>query len=174
MQNAIGNRDEGFCDEDEIESDEDDVEIIQAIDEELEDYDSDLTENNKTESEYWIHEKVSWQILNKNEECPLHIFDDGFLCRRFNLAEFPKDERRKLLEENVLDITRNFNRRVQSFRKNILMAPQSPLKIQFFQDRTEMQSRGFGHIHGCAWSDFKKLEEKQPGLKLCFFEIKAK
>ena len=88
------------------------------------------------------------------------------------MAEFPKDERRKLLEENVLDITRNFNRRVQSFRKNILKAPQSPLKIQFFQDRTEMQSRGFGHIHGCAWSDFKKLEEKQPGLKLCFLKLK--
>ena len=31
MQNAIGNRDEGFCDEDEIESDEDDVEIIQVL-----------------------------------------------------------------------------------------------------------------------------------------------
>ena len=72
MQNAIGNRDEGFCDEDEIESDEDDVEIIQAIDEELEDSDSDsdsdLTENNKTESEYWIHEKVSCQILNNKQE----------------------------------------------------------------------------------------------------------
>ena len=172
VKKANSKEDEGYVDEDELNSDEEDVEIIQTIGEEQEDSDSDLAEENKAESEYWIHEKVSSGPLNKDEECHLHKFNDGFLCRRFNLAEFPVDEKRKLLEENVLDVTRNFNRRVQSFRKNILMAHKSPLKIQFFQDRTEMQSRGFAHIHGCAWSDFKELEETHPGLKLSFMKLK--
>jgi hypothetical protein len=35
-----------------------------------------------------------------------------------------------------------------------------------------MQSRGFGHIHGCAWSDFGELEKIHPGLKLTFLKLK--
>ena len=149
--------DEGYFNEDEIDNDEEDVEIIRTIDTE------EITENvetagcNKPESEYWIHEKVARDVLDTMEECHIHSYNNEYICRRYNLNRMQKKDRNQLLEENVLDVTRNFNRRVQSFRSNLLMAPQSPLKIQFFQDRTEMQSRGFGHIHGCAWSDFGEL-----------------
>ena len=52
VQKADSKEDEGYVDEDELDSDEEDVEIIQTIGEEQEDSDSDLAEENKAESEY--------------------------------------------------------------------------------------------------------------------------
>jgi hypothetical protein len=93
---------------------EEDVEIIDTLYGDLED--SNLTEENKALSEYWIHEKVLKEKLVKTEEFHLHIFSDGFMCRKYNIAQFLKTEINKLLEENVLDVTRNFDKMVQSFR----------------------------------------------------------
>ena len=37
-----------------------------------------------------------------------------------------------------------------------------------------MQSRGYPHIHGMAWSDMEELERKYPGLKATFLKLKKR
>ena len=138
-----------------------------------------IMENNKgessiNESDYWIHQKISVGDFDPKHECFMHSYSDGFSCKRYNLSNFPVDERKKLLSENVLDITRIFDHRVKCFRRNIMYAPKSPLKIQDHQDRTEFQARGNAHIHGAAWSDFEKLEPVYPGLKMAFLKLKER
>ena len=73
------------------------------------------------------------------------------------------------------------------------MAEQSSMKVNYYQDRTEFQSRGNlskdfdymhlltvtvftgnAHIHGSAWSDFKKLEKIYPGLQIVFLKLKER
>ena len=70
-------------------------------------------------SDYFIHEKVLDDKANSAIDCPIHSYSDHFKCRRYNLSTFPDGEKRKLLSENVLDVSRNFNNRVKAFRKNI-------------------------------------------------------
>ena len=66
------------------------------------------------------------------------------------------------------------------------------MKVKYYQDRTEFQSRGKAlilcifhkykqidftgnaHIHGSAWSDFEKLEKIYPGLELVFLKLKER
>ena len=97
-------------------------------------------------SDYFIHEKVLDDKANSASDCSIHCYSDSFKCRRYNLSTFPDSEKRKHLSENVLDVSRNFNNRVKAFRKNILMASQSPLHVQYYQDRVEFQSRGNNFI----------------------------
>ena len=108
------------------------------------------------QSNYWIHQKTYTTNSDYGENCQLHRYADGFVCKRYNLEDFDAGKKNLLLSENVLDITRNFDHRVKSFRKNIMYAPQSKLKIMDHQDRTEFQARGNAHIHGAAWSDLKE------------------
>ena len=158
-----------YSDEDEQANNDDEVEIFKTPSAKDDEEKSESLE--KEDSEYWVHEKTLMET-GKNEQCHIHKFDDGFMCKRYNLKEFPKTEKTRLLEENVLDVTKNFNHRVNSFRKNILIAPQSPLMVQYYQDRSEFQARGHGHIHGCAWSNFEKLEIIHSGLRNTFLKLK--
>ena len=157
-----------YSDEDELTNNNDDVDIFKTPRKEDE---GNSESSGKEDSEYWVHERTLTSI-SKNDQCHIHKFDDGFMCKRYNLKDFQQTEKNRLLEENVLDVTKNFNHRVSSFRKNMLMAPQSPLMVQYYQDRSEFQARGHGHIHGCAWSNFEKLEKIHSGLKNTFLKLK--
>ena len=87
---------------------------------------------------------------------------------RVPLDEFLKKgkyDKHEMVRKNVLEVTMNFDKRVQSFMKNILMAESSPMHTQFYHYRVEFQLRGAGHIHGVLWIDLAKLEEKNPELK---------
>lgn len=128
---------------------------------------------NKT-NEYFVHEKVPRsKNIQLRTKCHLHHYSDGFVCERTGLTEYFDNSRRKeLLQDCVLDITRMFDRKVKSFRKNILMAPQSPMQIQYYQDRTEFQGRGNAHLHGAAWSNFEELEQLFPGITRTFDKIR--
>ena len=66
-------------------------------------------------------------------------------------------EKATLLREHVVHATRIFNRRVQTFIKQIVMSNyEGSLPVMFYTYRVEMQLRGMAHIHGCLWlkSDF--------------------
>ena len=52
-----------------------------------------------------------------------------------------------MLQNGILDNTRMFHKRIQSFRKNILLASSSPMKIKYYQDRTEFQVICFSNIN---------------------------
>jgi hypothetical protein len=114
---------EEYEDEDENEDIEDDVSIPQQ-------------KNN----DYFVHQNVSTLNFNSLEEsfkCKIH--QD---CSRQNLKFFlDKKDENNLQTENVLDVTRNFDNRIKSFRKNILCARESPLQVQYYQDRVEFQAR---------------------------------
>ena len=123
-------------------SDEDEVEDLKAeVVVEISETTS-KEKHQKDASDYFIHEKIPDDNQDSNSNCPIHSYSDNFKCRRYNLSQFPDKEKTKLLSENVLDLSRNFNYRVKAFRKNILMASQSPLHVQYYQDRLEFQSRG--------------------------------
>ena len=120
-----------YSDEDELDNLENENEVVLEVPE---------SSSKQGFSDYFIHEKILDD--NSDDNCPIHSYSDNFKCRRYNLSDFPKEEKIKLLSENVLDVSRNFNNRVKAFRKNILMATKSPLHVQYYQDRVEFQSRG--------------------------------
>ena len=74
----------------------------------------------------------------------------------------------------MLEISRNFDHRVKSFRKNLLMCKNSPLQIQYYHDRTEFQARGHPHIHGMAWSRIATLEKLYSGVHQAFNKLKER
>ena len=69
--------------------------------------------------------------------------------------------RYELLKDHTILITRMFNKRVQSFVKNILMK-QGKDKINFCYHnfRIEFQLRGLPHIHGVLWINDEWLKAK--------------
>ena len=92
------------------------------------------------ENLYYVHERIKNTVSMEPEEsfnCKIHQN-----CRRKTLGDFlDKKTKNKMQSENVLDVTRNFDNRVKAFRKNILMARQSSLKVRYYHDRVEFQAR---------------------------------
>ena len=92
------------------------------------------------DSEYFVHETVSSAVMDDLEEefkCSHHKD-----CSRKSLNLFlSKKELNALQTEHVLDITRNFDNRVKSFRKNVLMNKNGPLMVSSYHDRVEFQAR---------------------------------
>jgi hypothetical protein len=97
------------------------------------------------ESEYYVHEEaqiVSAMDLPEHAKCKIHRD-----CRRTNMKEYlDKKTEANLQSQNVLDVTRNFDNRIKAFRKNILMAKQSPLRVKYYHDRVEFQAR-YSKLH---------------------------
>ena len=92
------------------------------------------------DSEYFVHQTVASAVMEELEEkfkCSQHKD-----CSRKNLNVFlSKKDSNTLQSEHVLEITRNFDNRVKSFRKNILLAKNSPLMVSSYHDRVEFQAR---------------------------------
>ena len=107
---------------------------------ENEDVFDDVTIPLEKENLYYIHEKIdniASMDLDESSDCKLHQN-----CRRKTLKDFlDRRTENNLQSENVLDVTRNFDYRVKAFRKNVLMAKQSPLNVRYYHDRVEFQAR---------------------------------
>ena len=69
---------------------------------------------------------------------------------------FCDDSRHAQIRKNVLEATRNFDNRVKSFVKNIIMAKDNPMNTKPYNFRVEFQARGAAHIHGVLWIDFDR------------------
>ena len=144
--NILDNEDYDCPSDEEIGLDEDEKEYVDP-EEEIEVLDN--IEEDTDNCQYYVHKKVPSSTANKRKHCKIHLYPDGFVCERTNLNNyFEKKQKTELLAASVLDITRMFDDRLKSFRKNILRAPQCAMCIQYFQDKTEFQNRGFCHIHG--------------------------
>ena len=81
------------------------------------------------------------------------------------------DNLHDLVRSNVLNITMNFDKRVHSFIKKIIMPESSPMCTEFYHYRVEFQLRGAGHIHGVLWVDLPQLEENFPGLQVVMSKL---
>ena len=116
-----------------------DKEIYEDEDEN-EDEEDEVALPNQKSNEYYVHEEMGIAAsldIEEEIECKIH---QG--CFRKSLQAFlDKTTENRLQADNVLDVTRNFNNRVRAFRKNILMAKQSPLQIRYYHDRVEFQAR---------------------------------
>ena len=66
-----------------------------------------------------------------------------------------------MIRTNVLTATRTFQHRVDSFRKDIMMGRNNPMKIENISYRVEFQGRGAAHIHGTLWLDMKGIENSR-------------
>ena len=98
-----------------------------------------------------IHGNVNGEWNGKDDE----IYVNGKPLWTF-ISEM-KDPKYKLLNNQVLLITRMFDNRVKSFIKNILMGSgKGKLPFQYYSYRIEFQARGLPHIHAVAW--FKREE----------------
>jgi hypothetical protein len=76
------------------------------------------------------------------------------------------------IRNNILILTRCFDKRVHAFLKYIVKGKDSPMNVEFFNYRVEFQLRGAGHIHGVIWVNHDKLATKFPLLKEAFAKLK--
>merc|ERR1711867_341862 len=61
---------------------------------------------------------------------------------------------------NVLLATRNFQHRVDTFKREVIFGRNQPMKIRHLSYRVEFQGRGAGHIHGVFWVDLTEIRVK--------------
>ena len=77
------------------------------------------------------------------------------------LAQFLEEDVNESLHEmirtNVITATRNFQQRVDAFKREILFGKNSSMKIKNISYRVEFQGRGAAHIHGTLWLDIKEI-----------------
>jgi len=102
---------------------------------------------------------ITW--TNKSDFSP-----ESILINDIPLTDFLKDfNLHNLIKENILLLTRSFDRRVHTFLKYIVMDKSSPMKTQFYNYRVEFQMRGAAHIHGVLWVDLSQLENRFPNIQ---------
>ena len=77
-----------------------------------------------------------------------------------------------LIKENLLTLTRCFDKRIHAFLKHIILAKDSPLPIKFYNYRVEFQLRGAGHVHGVLWLDFDALQDDFKTIKSAFHHLR--
>ena len=81
------------------------------------------------------------------------------------LEEYIENENlHSLVKEHVLSITRNFDHRVHSFIKHIVMGKMSPFNVEYYHYRVEFQMRGAGHVHGVLWLKMNEIETDFEGI----------
>ena len=126
--------------------------------------------------------KVIWE-QDQNDEVIVQVefLKAGTITKR-SLKIFLEDECDESLHEfirtNVFIATRNFIQRVRSFRTEIMMGKNNPMRIKYWSDKMEFQGRGAGHIHGVAWCDLDEIfelikEERKVGVILSNGEEKS-
>ena len=78
------------------------------------------------------------------------------------LSEDVDESLHEMIKTNVLTAARNFQHRVEAFKKEVMMGGNNPMKIKNLSYRVEFQGRGAAHIHGTLWLDIKDIENSPP------------
>ena len=76
------------------------------------------------------------------------------------LRDHVDDNLHKMMKDNVLLATRNFQHRVETFRREVIFGRNNPMRVRHISYRVEFQGRGAAHIHGVLWLDLKELKIK--------------
>ena len=104
---------------------------------ENEEFEDEILIPQQKQNKYFVHENFPFNNLEEQFKCKIHK-----TCSRKPLKEYlDKKDEHELQSEHVLDVTRNFDNRIRSFRKNILRATASPMKVRYYHDRVEFQAR---------------------------------
>ena len=64
----------------------------------------------------------------------------------------------EVLRRNVVTATRNYNHRVKSFVKEVMMDHSNPMSLEYYTSKLEFQGRGAAHNHGTLWLNMEKVE----------------
>ena len=95
------------------------------------------------------------------------IFLQDGLKKKVSLRKYLEDEvdesHHELIRTNVLNATRNFQRRVDAFIKEIIFGSNNPMKIKHLSYKVEFQGWGAGHIHGVLWTNLSLFEPTPDG-----------
>ena len=99
--------------------------------------------------------KMGWTIIIENgkriQKIEWDVFKDS--------DEFKVDisSRHKHIQDDVLLATRNFQHRVETFKKEVIFGSNNKMKVRHISYRVEFQGRGAGHIHGVIWVDLEEV-----------------
>ena len=74
------------------------------------------------------------------------------------LKDHVDEKLHSMMKRNVLLATRNFQHRVESFRKEVIFGQNNPMKVRHISYRVEFQGRGAAHIHGVLWLDLNEIK----------------
>ena len=74
------------------------------------------------------------------------------------LEDHVDEKLHSMMKRNVLLATRNFQHRVETFRKEVIFGRNNPMKVRHISYRVEFQGRGAAHIHGVLWLDLDEIE----------------
>ena len=82
-----------------------------------------------------------------HDEQITYVFNDGqeeVLINGFSIEDYlnKNSSKHEHIKNNILTATRNFQHRVKTFVKTIIMNKFSPLKVQYYNYRVEFQMRG--------------------------------
>ena len=103
----------------------------------------------------------------------IHDGEEIILVNGQPIQQYVKDQNlHEMVRQNVPTVARNFNQRVRSMLKHIVMGKNSPMCVEFYNYRVEFQMRGAGHIHGILWTDLPKLEQSFPGITACIKKLR--
>ena len=90
--------------------------------------------------------------------------DENILVNGEKLWDFvdkQETSKHQFLKDHTFDITIQFDERVKSFIRNILLGKgKEHVPFQYYMYRVEFQARGLPHIHGVAWIDKDWLEKR--------------
>ena len=74
------------------------------------------------------------------------------------LRDHVDEKLHSMMKRNVLLATRNFQHRVETFRKEVIFGRNNPMKVRHISYRVEFQGRGAAHIHGVLWLDLNEIK----------------
>ena len=74
------------------------------------------------------------------------------------LRDHVDEKLHSMMKRNVLLATRNFQHRVETFRKEVIFGQNNPMRVRHVSYRVEFQGRGAAHIHGVLWLDLNEIK----------------
>ena len=91
------------------------------------------------------------------------------------LRDHVDEKLHSIMKRNVLLATRNFQHRVETFRKEVIFGRNNPMRVRHISYRVEFQGRGAAHIHGVLWLDLNEIKVEGVGntvLKESYSKLK--
>ena len=106
--------------------------------------------------------KIKYEFDDAGDEVTLIGVDKDSQTNWIPLEQYVEEEMdvslHEILRRNVVTATRNYNHRVKSFIKEIMMDSSNPMSVQHYSAKLEFQGRGAAHNHGVLWLNLDKLE----------------
>ena len=106
--------------------------------------------------------KVNYQVDSSGRENVTVEVQDGDNILEVPWQQYLKDyvdeTMHQTMRDNILLATRNFQHRVETFRREVIFGRNNPMRVRHISYRVEFQGRGAAHIHGVLWLDLKELK----------------